>query len=257
MALDVIDIRSFYGSALGRVTSTLIGAALRETWPRTQGLTVMGLGFATPYLDHFRGEADRVFSVMPERQGVLEWPSDGASASVLAAPCDLPFPDSSIDRILLIHAIETQDRPQDLLTELWRVLTPGGQIVVVAPNRSGLWARIDRTPFGHGQPFSRRQLTDLLREALFSPVHWSEALHCPPFGGSMLVKLAAAWEHTGRALALPFAGVHIVGATKLLYRPVALTRAAPRRTALAPVLIPAPSPHLHASSPGRLDETPL
>jgi len=250
MPLDVIDIRGFYASALGRVTRDCLTLALREAWPRTQGLSVMGLGFAIPYLDLFRGEAERVISVMPERQGVIEWPQGGPSASILAAPGALPFPDSSIDRALVIHALETQDRPQELLNELWRVLSPGGHAVVIAPNRRGLWARIDRTPFGHGQPFSRRQLTDLLREALFSPVRWSEALHFPPFGGSFLVRLAPALEAAGDALALPFSGVHIVEATKLLYRPVTVTKAVSRRAALAPVLIPAPSPR-------RLDETPL
>ena len=231
MPLDVIDIRGFYASTLGRVTQERLAQVLRAAWPRTQGLSVMGLGFAIPYLDLFRGEADRVISVMPERQGVIEWPQNGPSASILAAPGALPFPDSSIDRALVIHALETQDRPQDLLSELWRVLTPGGHAIVVAPNRRGLW-------------------TDLLREALFSPVRWSEALHFPPFGGSLLVRLAPALEHAGHALALPFAGVHIVEATKLLYRPVPLTQKLPRRTALAPVLIPAPSQR-------RLDETPL
>ena len=250
MPLDVIDIRGFYASTLGRVTQDRLSEVLRAAWPRTQGLTVMGLGFAIPYLDQFRGEADRVLSVMPERQGVLEWPQGGPSASILAAPGALPLPDSSIDRVLVIHALETQDRPQDLLSELWRVLTPGGHAIVITPNRSGLWARIDRTPFGHGQPFSRRQLTDLLREALLSPVRWSEALHFPPFGGSLLVRLAPALEQAGQALALPFAGVHIVEATKLLYRPVQLTQKVTRRAALAPVLIPAPSPR-------QLDETPL
>lgn len=46
MPLDVIDIRGFYASALGRVTRDCLTLALREAWPRTQGLSVMGLGFA-------------------------------------------------------------------------------------------------------------------------------------------------------------------------------------------------------------------
>lgn len=250
MPLDVIDIRGFYGSALGHVTRDVIGAALRQSWPRLQGLSLLGLGFATPYLDLFYAEADRVISVMPERQGVIEWPPLGPSSSLLAAPAALPFPDSSIDRALVIHALETQDRPQDLLSEIWRVLTPGGQVIVVTPNRRGLWARIDSTPFGHGQPFSRRQLTDLLRESLLSPVEWTEKLHFPPFGGSLLVRLARAIEQMGDAVALPFAGVHIVGATKLLYRPITQAQPVRRRAALTPVLIPAPSPR-------RLDETSL
>ncbi|MCX8503639.1 MAG: methyltransferase domain-containing protein [Alphaproteobacteria bacterium] len=249
MALDVIDIRSFYAGPLGRVTKHVISDHIRQRWHKTQSLAVLGLGYATPYLDAFVGEAERVISVMPARQGVVNWPNDRPSATVLASSDALPFPNASIDRVLVIHGLETQDNPQDMLSELWRILTPGGQLMIVTPNRRGLWARVDKTPFGHGQPFSRRQLTDLLREALFSPSHWSEALHFPPFKGSMLAKTAVAWEKLGSALALPFAGVHIVEATKLLYRPIMVSATQRSRAQLSPILVPAGSP--------RLDESPL
>jgi len=249
MALDVIDIRSFYAGPLGRVTKQVISDHIRQRWSNTQSLAILGLGYATPYLDAFVGEAERVISVMPARQGVVNWPNDRPSATVLASSDALPFPNASIDRVLVIHGLETQDNPQDMLSELWRILTPGGQLMIVTPNRRGLWARVDKTPFGHGQPFSRRQLTELLREALFSPSHWSEALHFPPFKGSMLAKTAIAWEKLGSALALPFAGVHIVEATKLLYRPIMVGATQRSRAQLTPILVPAGSP--------RLDESPL
>ena len=232
MALDVIDIRSFYASPLGRVTRQVLTGHIRKRWNRTQSLAVLGLGYATPYLDAFVGEAERVISVKA-----------------------LPFPNASIDRVLVVHGLETQDNPQDMLSEIWRILTPGGQILIVTPNRRGFWARIDKTPFGHGQPFSRRQLTDLLREALFSPSYWSEALHYPPFKGTMLAKTAAAWERIGEALALPFAGVHIVEATKLLYRPVLVSNARRSRAALSPILVPATSRNA-SHQPYTLDESP-
>ena len=38
-----------------------------------------------------------------------------------------------------------------------------GKLVIVTPNRRGLWARFEHTPFGTGRPFSRGQLTELLR----------------------------------------------------------------------------------------------
>ena len=256
MALDVIDIRSFYASPLGRVTRQVLTGHIRKRWNRTQSLAVLGLGYATPYLDSFVGEAERVISVMPARQGVVNWPTGRPSASVLASAEALPFPNASIDRVLVVHGLETQDNPQDMLSEIWRILTPGGQILIITPNRRGFWARIDKTPFGHGQPFSRRQLTDLLREALFSPSYWSEALHYPPFKGNMLAKTAAAWEKIGEALALPFGGVHIVEATKLLYRPVLVSNARRSRATLSPILVPATSPNSR-HHPSTLDESPL
>ena len=256
MTLDVIDIRSFYAGPLGRVTREVLTNTIRKRWNNTQSLAVLGIGYATPYLDAFIGEAERVMSVMPSRQGVVNWPNGRPSASVLASAEALPFPNASIDRVLVIHGLETQDHPQDMLSEIWRILTPGGQLIVVTPNRRGFWARIDKTPFGHGQPFSRRQLTDLLREALFSPSHWSEALHHPPFKGTMLAKTAMAWEKIGDALALPFAGVHVVEATKLLYRPVLVSSAKRSRASMSPILVPATSPNSQ-HKPYTLDESSL
>src|SRR5690606_41937945 len=37
------------------------------------------------------------------------------------------------------------------------------------------------TPFGHGRPFTRRQLEDLVRGAELEPLAWSQALYLPPW----------------------------------------------------------------------------
>ena len=58
--MDVIDLRDFYGRPLGRVARGLIGRHIRVLWPNVKGLSVLGLGFATPYLGMFLGEAERV-----------------------------------------------------------------------------------------------------------------------------------------------------------------------------------------------------
>ncbi len=77
----------------------------------------------------------------------------------------------------------------------------------------------------------------LLREALFTPVGWDEALYAPP--SRWFLNTAVAWERIGARLSLPFSGVLVVEATKQLYRPVAVRR--PSRIAepaLEPVLVP-------------------
>lgn len=240
MHSDVVDLRSFYAGPLGAVARRLLGRAIRARWDNVGGLAVLGVGYAVPYLDPLLGEADRILAAMPAAQGVVNWPAQGLSASFLADIDMLPLADASIDRVLVVHALETGENPLELMSELWRVLSSGGRLIVVAPNRRGLWARMDTTPFGQGQPFSRGQLTAVLREALFSPVHWEEALYMPPIPRRAFLKSAIAWERMGTSLSLPFAGVHVIEATKTLYRP--LTARTPRRVSarLAPVLVPAP-----------------
>jgi SAM-dependent methyltransferase len=242
MALDVVDLRSFYATPLGEVARRRVSQLVRERWSRCVGLSVMGVGYATPYLDPLREEALRVLAFMPAEQGVVNWPAQGRSSSALVDTSMMPLPDSCIDRVLLVHALEAIDHPRDVLSEIWRILTPGGRVIVVAPNRRGLWARMDTTPFGHGQPYSKSQLRELLRDTLFSPVHWAEALYVPPFARNYLLSAAPAFEALGSRLGLPGAGLHLVEATKQLYRPVVARRARGRlpkfETALAPGSLP-------------------
>jgi hypothetical protein len=84
-------------------------------------------------------------------------------------------------------------------------------------------------------------VTTLLRETLFTPTGWSEALYMPPIPRNWFLRSAIAWERTGATLSAPFAGVHIVEAMKQVYRPIP-ARGKKRRLvpALEPVLAPSP-----------------
>ena len=88
------------------------------------------------------------------------------------------------------------------------------------PNRRGLWARVDTTPFGYGSPFSRRQLTKLLKDAMFSPEEWEYALYMPPFNWRILLRWPLFWERLGLVLWPTFSGVIMVEATKQVYAAV-------------------------------------
>lgn len=237
MLVDVVDLRSFYAQPVGVVARRLLTQAIRERWPRASGMTVAGLGYTTPYLGIFSEEADRTFAFMPARQGVIRWPSANLCRSALVDETQLPLPDASMDRVLAVHALELTYYAPDFLREIWRVLAANGRLLLIVPNRRGVWARSDATPFGQGRPFSRGQLTELLREALFTPVGWSEALWIPPVTRVPFLRSTIAWEHIGRSLSLPFAGVHIVEATKQVFRPIPVKAAKRARPVLMPATI--------------------
>lgn len=241
MALDVVDLRAFYASPLGHVARRFVGGVMLRFWPDCERQRVLGLGFSSPYLSVLGVGAERVLAFMPAAQGVVHWPADGPSASALVEPTLLPLPTASIDRVVLVHALEETESPDDLLEEVSRVLSPGGRMLLVVPNRRGLWARMDGTPFGHGRPFSRTQLESLMRAAEFSPENWAEALYVPPLRRRLFMRSAPAWERIGSGLSLPFAGVHVIDATKQFYRRVPL-RATRRSFAFRPILLPQPTP---------------
>jgi SAM-dependent methyltransferase len=239
--MDVVDLREFYASALGQASRRLIAQRLRSRWGNQAGFRILGLGFAIPYLDMVREEAHSVLGFMPAEIGVTHWPSEGGSATALVDEIDLPLPDSSVDTALVVHGLELTQNMNDMLRELWRVLAPQGRVLFVVPNRRGMWARFDSTPFGHGRPFSRRQLTQMLREAQFSPSGWSQALFVPPIRHAFFTRAAVAWERMGLRLSPGFAGVIIVEAIKQVYAITPGKRVRKLVPSLKPVFHPQPA----------------
>src|SRR6186713_1404604 len=241
MSLDVVDLRNFYSQRLGVVARRFVGRGIRALWHSTADERVLGVGYTTPYLGLFREEAERCLAFMPATQGVVKWPTTRPALSALVYEGDLPLADSAVDRVMLVHALEMTNDPGALLREVWRVLASGGRLLAVIPNRRGVWARTDTTPFGHGRPYSRSQITALLRETWFTPTGWGEALYVPPISRAWFLRSAPAWERTGATLSAPFAGVHIVEATKQVYRAIPARREKRRLVpALEPVLAPSP-----------------
>ncbi|EJW12874.1 SAM-dependent methyltransferase 2, in cluster with Hydroxyacylglutathione hydrolase [Rhodovulum sp. PH10] len=242
MSLDVVDLRNFYAHPLGKVARRFVGRGIRTHWGDTRGQRVLGIGYPTPYLGLFREQAERCLAFMPASQGVVRWPTARPALAALVEEYDLPLPDATMDRVLLVHALENTADGLSLLREVWRVLAPSGRILVVIPNRRGLWARMDTTPFGQGRPYSRSQIVTLLRETSFTPTSWGEALYMPPIGKRWFMRSAFAWERTGATLSAPFAGVHIVEATKQVFRAIPAAKRAKRRLVpvLEPVLEPVP-----------------
>jgi SAM-dependent methyltransferase len=229
MWTDVVDLRDFYQTSQGQMARRIIRHRIRDLWPDVSGLRVMGLGFATPFLRPFLNEAERVAAVMPASQGVLPWPSEGPGLTALADEVDLPLPDQAMDRILLVHALEATEQVRAMMREIWRVLADGGRLLVVVPNRRGIWARLERTPFGNGRPYTAGQLNRLLRDNLFTPVAQSSALFLPPTGSRMLLRSAPAVEELGRRWFDSFSGVILVEATKQIYAGTALREGPKRR----------------------------
>jgi SAM-dependent methyltransferase len=237
MSSDVVDLRDFYRTSLGQVARRMIRGAIRRVWPDLRGMRLLGIGYPTPFLTAMSSGTERTIALMPSSLGVLDWSPEGRNLVTLADEGELPFADYSIDRVLLVHALETTEQVGPMLKEIWRVLAGGGRLLVVAPNRRGIWARLERTPFGYGRPYTLSQLSRLLRDEQFTPVGSETALFIPPARKRMILRAALAWERIGKRWFPTFAGVVLVEAIKQIYAKPAPVRA-PRRH-----LVYAPAPH--------------
>ena len=224
MHLDVLDLRNFYyRTQLGRVAQRAIRDQVVRLWPTTParlaGQTVAGFGFAVPLLRPYLADARRVVGMMPGPQGVMPWPAGMENVSVLCEETSWPLPTGLVDRLAIMHGLETSEQPSGVLEEAHRVLGPGGKVLIVVPNRAGLWSRRDITPFGFGRPYSGAQLESQLKRHGFTPERSLTVLHVPPSGAPFWLRTADFWERTGRRLPWLSGGVLMVEASKQVYAP--------------------------------------
>ena len=233
MAADTHLASQFYGTARGALACRLVRERLAIRWPGLAGMQVLGLGFPAPYLRPWQASGARCIAAVPAHVGVTRWPVNSPNLSCTIEEQALPFPDLCFDRVLLVHGLEAAENARGLLREVWRVLKDDGRLLVVAPNRMGLWAHVESTPFGHGQPYSPGQIGRLLTGSLFRVEHRDTALHVPPTRLRVVLRSARVWEAAGRRLAPTLAGVTITEAIKDVYAGLPLQGARQRRLVLS------------------------
>jgi SAM-dependent methyltransferase len=239
MRLDVLKLREFYASPLGGAARAMVASKLAEAWGDGAGMDILGLGYATPYLEPRRLTARRTVAAMPAAQGVEVWPSGARVLSCLSHDEALPFRNALFDRVLLIHALEESDAAEAMMNEVCRVLAPAGRVIIVAANRRGPWSNAEGTPFGHGRPFTIAQLEKLTRAAELEPVAWSRALYAPPW------RWAARWadglEAAGPWFWPMWSGLILLEAVKQTFAVRPQGQGAPARVFGPGVLAPQPA----------------
>jgi SAM-dependent methyltransferase len=232
MGTDLFGAAEFYASPRGAVAASLVRARIAALWPSVARCDVLGVGHVGPYLDCWREEAARCIACAPASIGPARWPAGGRSLICAGEGDLLPFPDLSFDRVLLVHGLEAADNARRMLREVWRVLRDDGRLLVVAANRRGLWAHLDSTPFGQGQPFSTGQVGRLLGASMFAVERRDSALFVPPSTAPLVLHAAPLIEQAGRHVASRFAGVTLTEAMKDCYAALPL-RAVRRRFVLS------------------------
>ena len=229
MRRDVTALRTFYATALGRAAVDMVERKLAEAWGDARGLDVLGVGYATPFLERFNALARRVVAAMPAGQGVEPWPQGDPNLVCLAGELCLPFQNALFDRVALVHGLEESEDPVALLSEVRRVMAPSGRLIAAVANRRGWWSRSENTPFGYGRPFSRPQLEETVRLAGLEPTAWSLCLYAPPFPA--FARWADPFEQVGAKVTAPMGGLILMEAVKQTF-------AVKPRGAVAPVRAP-------------------
>lgn len=232
----------FYKTRLGHMTRHLISSKLKTIIDapspsagkngKKDDRIAVGLGYARPYLRLLDSVYGQVIGLQSAGIEAVQWPRKRPSRMAVVDESQLPVPASSLDTLLLVHALEIAPDQPAFLDECWRVLKSQARLVLVVPHRGSMWAGSDTTPFGYGQPYSVNQIRSMLKTHGFEVGKVHRALAVPPSHLLLFPRIARLAER----FPYLFGGVLIVDARKMIYSVRGLP-VADRKRILRPALI--------------------
>lgn len=154
-----------------------------------RGFRVVGADISEPMLRVARSKAARL----------------GLKLSLVQADAGvLPFRPGAFGLVTLILGLEFMAEPGRALSEAYRVLRPGGRLVVAILSRTApwtLWRRVKRffvPSVWRGAKFlSPSELRDLLASLGFADPRWRRAVHFLPLGGRGRMGWVERWDAIG------------------------------------------------------------
>ena len=112
-----------------------------------------------------RGKNQAVIGIEPLMSGAIVTSMAGIR-TYLGTLDSLQLPSESIEVIGAFDVLEHIERPEELLTEIYRVLKPDGIFLLTVPAHQWLYSDFDKS-IGHFRRYSRRTLQDTLKQSGF------------------------------------------------------------------------------------------
>lgn len=128
----------------------------------------------------------------------------------------LPFADTSFDAALVVTVLCFASSPQEIVDEAFRILRPGGRLILGELGRYSFWALARRLrglagsrTWRNARFFSTGELRDLLRRAGFVDLTSDATVYYPPLSVLARFSAVALIERLGRRFC-PWAGAFLV-----------------------------------------------
>jgi SAM-dependent methyltransferase len=215
MSNDILTLQQFYNSNLGRVFELSITSQIKKFWHNAKKEHVLGIGYCLPYLIHYYHDAESIIYATMAHQGVTAWPpGEDTNCATLVYEDLLPFAGSSFDKILVIHGLEESHSTQKILRELWRVLKENGQLIIITPNRRGLWIQSEQLSLDYNHLYTMSQLSQEMRQTSFTILNKSSFLYHVPNQNHFTKKVSYILQYIGPLLLPQFSGMLCIQATK-------------------------------------------
>ena len=168
-----------------RIVQTVLEQTLPDQGNEIRRILDVGCGTGTNLgvLQRFGA----VEGVDAERAAVEFCHRRGQRSVRLAPASSLPYPDRSFDLVTLLDVIEHVEDDQVVLDEAWRVLVPGGRLLVTVPAYMWMWGPHDLIAH-HYRRYTGGRLLESLVRADFVPTRstYFNTLLFPPIAAIRL-----------------------------------------------------------------------
>lgn len=135
----------FFESELGKQVLKYEGMTILKSLSLGKGRRVLDVGCGTGIFTRLLAqkginvtgvdESEKMLSIAKSKPELADVGFINANAE------HLPFPDAHFDRVLCAFMIEFACNPLKVITEMIRVLKPGGIMVIATLNSAGIWAK--------------------------------------------------------------------------------------------------------------------
>lgn len=207
---------SWFNTPRGRLVWQLELEILLKSLRPCRGERILDAGCGTGNLAQAlvaRGAVVTGVDVSPAMLRIAREKVQGDKATFIEADVtSLPFARESFDAAVCFTVLEFTQQPEEALSELWRVIKPGGRMVIGALNRLSLWvlARKGRGVFASARFYSPGEMRRLILSATSASggaVKWTAAVYFPPRLKNKLLRYAGIFEFVGRLIARPFGAI--------------------------------------------------
>tara|TARA_B100000029_G_scaffold40169_2_gene37495 strand:+ start:23593 stop:24318 length:726 start_codon:yes stop_codon:yes gene_type:complete len=131
------------------------------------------------------------------------------------ATIPLPYKNSTFDIITVLELIEHCSEKENsfIFNELYRVLKPGGKIIITTPNYSSFWPLLEKlvSLFGsvnyehqHINLFNKKKLYNFLSKKEFNQIYIETFIYFAPFFAALNWKLSNFIEKIEKFIKTPF-----------------------------------------------------